>query len=572
MFFYLTVSMFVCIFVFSSCSENIVSDVSFLSLKNSSSDSAKIESAEGEREYVIVPFSANSYSEGNSPSGALSYEIDFSGTGAVSRIFSPLSKRVDYGAAADLLKEEIRKRHENQFRVDRKRHNDTKMILEKISKGLEGKPEGYLQSKYTKKLTKQLRPIGNDGRLMSFSTIQIYSPFGSSENQLITGVLRGTGDNCALYVHDDYNEEVSDGVASSLLKSFDEITQKRNRAIWGTESDINADGGTVIFLSDDLGTGVLGFFRTYDLFPQSVIDEFVCAEDGEPAGCVKVNEMEIIFSQYVHDNFYKELIDATLAHEYFHLINYSLKTISRFTDSGQIYQEDLWLNEGMAHLSEDLTGHGFDSFKTAGYYLEEISRASIGGDVDSAIQMGFGDDTLERRGGAMLFLRYLFEQKGGADYSSSDAGNISGPGADFLRELNTSIYSGVNNIEKTYGDSFENLFRTWLATLVLDGTGLSDNPEYNYDPEQDDSFTAQKRGFNLRGSRDLPTGGKVDLEGPYMSFEWSTEGSGIRDFSSQVYESGADMFLVTVGAGKSLDIKMQGLKNKGLGMTIVRVK
>lgn len=544
------------------------SSVSFLSLKGSTSDSFKVASAKSSQQFVLIPFSADSYANDVDPSGQVIYTVDFSVSTKEpsNRIAVSKTGRSDERATLKLIDGSL---YEERLKFEKKRHEDTGIILKKISEGIKDKPKGYLKQKYGVSLSKLSGYLKSDVNYALADTIKIYSPFdensdGDPDNTPLTGTLAATGTESAIYVDD--RDSISTETAESLLSVFDQVTIKRNRAFWGEESDVNGDGMVIIFLSTHIGEKIVGFFRPLDLLPQDLVDDFVGSE-------YKTNYMEIIFSQVPESSpsIYKELIDATLAHEFYHLINFAVKTVSPLIDEGKLIQESLWLNEAMAHLTEDIVGLGADAFPTAGKYLDSASQTSVAGSVDPVLDIGFGNDTLERRGAGMLLLRYLFEQKGAAKYSSSDAGSVSGGGADFLRRLNSSSYTGIKNLEKNYGSSFESMFRRWIAALTLDGTGLSDSSAYNYISEEVDSYTGQRRGFNLRGSRTLPTGVTVDLQGPTLESA-ITSTSGYNNFSGQVYESGAEFYRLDVDPSTEVNITLSGQQGIGLGMTIVKIK
>jgi len=562
-----SISLYLCLLLISCGGGS--GEVSFLSLKKSQSDSYSIVALDSTQEYVLIPFSADSYSNGIQPSGSVNYTLKFTQTRSTEKLENDLSKNIDQTNSIQYTKE-WKHRMERKIAHDKKLHAQTTDILKKLSKGLKTKPKDFLKSTYKKDistLTGSFKSINTNHDLSP--TISIYSPFDEDENDLpdntlITGILRAQGSNSAIYVDERDNSSVGDAVIESLAQTFEEITLKRNRSFWGEESDVNGDGIVTIFLSNYLGSGIVGFFRPLDLLPQDSVNVLVGSE-------YKTNEREIIFSQYPHGPYYKELIDATLAHEFYHLINFAIKTLKPMNSNGTLVQEELWLNEGMAHLTEDITGHGFDAFPTAGYYLEEISNVSVAGSVADNLKSGFGDDTLERRGATMLLLRYMFEQKGGARYSSSNSGDVSGGGANFLKNLNRSSYSGINNLERTYGTTFEGLFRKWIAAVSIDGTGLSSDGQFNYQEEQKDPFTKQNRGFNLRGTRILPTGTKVTLKGPTLLDVFSSD-TGFDDFTASVYESGSNFFKVIIPASTGLNFTISGAEGRGLGMTIVKIR
>ena len=117
--------------------------------------------------------------------------------------------------------------------------------------------------------------------------------------------------------------------------------------------------------------------------------------------------------------------------------------------------EELWLNEGLSHIAEDLNG----------FYADNIERADLfmGGPWNTKLTFK-DDDSLANRGAAYLFLRLLGDRFGEGIY----------------RNLVQSYYSGTVNIERATGTGFLELFGDWSAALYLSGRGITADPRFNY--------------------------------------------------------------------------------------------
>jgi hypothetical protein len=150
-------------------------------------------------------------------------------------------------------------------------------------------------------------------------------------------------------------------------------------------------------------------------------------------------------------------VPAILAHEYQHMIHYNQRILLRDARS----LETLWLSEGLAQMAEDLVGDVFaqrgdedkaflyqvGNWLRARHYLEDPGEASL--------IAASGSGTLEERGAAWLFLRYLKGQ-----WSSRPV----------LRELTQTTRTGVDNVTASTGRAWWSLFADWAAALYLDGT------------------------------------------------------------------------------------------------------
>ncbi len=399
-------------------------------------------------------------------------------------------------------------------------------------------------------------------------TLSIHSPFDMEENQSIKGILRGSATNASIYVDSRINASTDDAALTSLLQFYDTISLPRIRTLFGHESDVNQDGRITIFFAskDKVGVQNVGFFRLADLLP-----------DGSIIG-IRSNEREIIYVRAPDSTTPIEVLHATLAHETFHLVNFAIKNLARIQQMGGAISspESLFLNEGLAHLTEDLVGWGADSALVTKIYLDCFSQTSLAGSgiptgeanpLNCGIVAG-GEDSLPRRGGMMLFLLYLFQQHGGAVYSEDSPGDISGRGIDFLHEMNSSNLYGIANIEKSSGSSFFNIYGHFLGAISLDHTPAAFDSSLQFAPEVTDPFTHMKRNVRTHMTRIDIDGSKLVLDGPKIS---AILGEG-NPFDGTIFLSGADALPFPLPAGKNLHVKITGDSSASLGISVATVE
>jgi hypothetical protein len=281
--------------------------------------------------------------------------------------------------------------------------------------------------------------------------------------ELVTADLKFNGAHALLYV--DVNTpaaNLTQAEADALGLAFDERIYGNNRLIFGNESDINQDGKVAILLSPvvngltDPGTAaaqgfIAGYFLPIDLLPALV-----------PPGAT--NAMEIFYTIVPDPTgqwgnaFQKDkvlpIIEGVLAHEFFHMIifNYRVLVYGRGV-SGQ-YVEDLWLDEGLAHIAENVNGYTGSNVARANLFLADP------GDVT----LIHGGDALEERGASFLFLRLLGDRFGDA----------------IFRSLVQTRKIGTENVEAVAGTCFKELFADWSAALYLSGRGITTDPRFNY--------------------------------------------------------------------------------------------
>ncbi|RMF88529.1 MAG: hypothetical protein D6736_10310 [Nitrospinota bacterium] len=354
-----------------------------------------------------------------------------------------------------------------------------------------------------------------------------------------------------------------EGQIEQMVEDFETIIHPRSEQLFGEESDVNNDGRITILVTSLLnGTGVAGFFLPSDLFLRDTDNPFS-------------NEQEILYVALPSSSLPLGLIEATMAHEFQHLINFQQKVLRRI-DQGlpNPPSEDLWLNEALSHLAEDLTGFsedGDDLVNIVEDYLEQVEFFSLA-DNDA---FG-GSDTLQRRGAGYLFLRYLFEQAGGATYSSTDPAGITDRGGiTFLRQLESSSHIGIDNIRTALrtvtnpfqqaSDPFQQAFAHWAVALFMDGTRLNTDPRFHFQAPEFDQITGQRRGIDLRGTREGRSG-LVTLRGPHLQFfnshREAVQSTGVAYILFQASPQGEDTTTIT----------LRGNAESRLQLTVVRTE
>lgn len=398
-------------------------------------------------------------------------------------------------------------------------------------------------------------------------TLEIKSPFESEEGSSISGIRRASSARTAIYVDSRVNDSVSTSEVEALVQGFDEVSLPRLHALFGTESDIDGNGVINVFMAapDKIGTDVIGFFRPTDLLPNNTVSG------------VQSNQMEIVYIRTPGENFDHDLGQATIAHEVFHLINFSVKSLPFFQRTGGFagVVEELALNEGQAHLAEDLVGWGIGTPALVQLYLNCLSETSLGGGGSSRASplcevSAPGNDSLARRGAMMLFLLYMFQQMGGADYSHETAGDVHGGGVDFLRRLTSSGVTGITNLEEsTAFRSFFSWYGDFMATLVLDGTNVTSNPRYQFHQEVTDPFTGLLRNVRMHSERSDEYG-PILLSGPKISGEKMAEAAVTLDQSLLL--TGAEVFRILIPADTETRLRIEGAQSLSLGMAIVRAE
>jgi hypothetical protein len=316
-------------------------------------------------------------------------------------------------------------------------------------------------------------PSSLSGAALPQATFKVLANPYASGNELldpsnyatVTANLKYNGTHTLLYVDAQTPQScLSDDEAAALGLAYDASIYDVDRSSFGNESDINHDGKVAILMTPVVNemtppgaaTGpqgyIAGFFFSIDLLPAL-------------AGNVS-NGMEIFYTMVPDPDsppqfgnvFPKEkslnVIEGVLAHEFLHMILFNYRVLIYGGGVYGDYMEELWINEGLAHIAEDLNGFDASNIGRSNLYLENP------GDVT----LIYGGDALDERGAEFLFLRYLGDRFG----------------TRVFRDLVQTKKTGVANVEAATGAYFNELFADWGAACYLDHRGITSDPRFNY--------------------------------------------------------------------------------------------
>lgn len=274
----------------------------------------------------------------------------------------------------------------------------------------------------------------------------------------------------------------------SVARVFDQRLYAIDTAAFGRESDIDSNTVVIVLMtntvnklvsrSDCQKSGfVAGFFFGVDIDPdyrndsRSNKSEVFYSMVADPAGTLSCSHTAAEVQAFV---------PVTFIHEFQHMISFNQHVLLR-SKSGEV----LWLNEGFSHYAEELGGRSYEptpDARLANCVVGTTPCRFYGGDflnaaayLDSTnrhfLLPGSGIGTLEERGAAWLFVRYLVDQ-----YAT---GSTSADWNALTRSLLQTDLTGAANIENVTGDQFEDIVSRWgLANWVTDMGGAP--PELKY--------------------------------------------------------------------------------------------
>jgi hypothetical protein len=321
-------------------------------------------------------------------------------------------------------------------------------------------------------------PSRAPAQFRSFNVLNtaVGSAYLAANYDQVTAMLRYNGQHCLIY------SDVDTLAAGNLTQAdfrnfgqrFDTQIHPSNTTYFGTESDIDGNGKVIILISGVINGlpktdpswvqnpeyFIGGFFLATDLFrpPQLGLQENTSNEaeifymlaadpDGEYLGAKFKFPTQFVAEENVR----------TLAHEYQHLISMS----HRIFTYGLAYVQKTWLEEGMAHMAEDLFSR---TSGDADMNSSNVDRADSFLTQPDTTSLEHDSAPLRQRGGIYLFLRYLGDRFGVQIYKG----------------ILQSKCLGRACIEAITGENFYDTVGDFLATLYLSGRGITDDDRYNF--------------------------------------------------------------------------------------------
>lgn len=298
----------------------------------------------------------------------------------------------------------------------------------------------------------------------------VFPSIGDAAKATITANLVATGERANAYADAADVGRMNRKAIQAQVDRFSETTYPMGTSTFGSASDVDNDGKIHFLYSnrvnpDGSAFGAAGFFHAASL---------LAADQG---GDGNLSDMF-----YIDPDTEPEKMDALLAHEFQHLINFNQHVLLR---NGQ--SEDSWLNEGLSHFSEDLIGE-YDAYNNPS--VDIFLRYSADGPLGTTVHTG-----QKSRGAAYLFLRSLVQEFG----------------SEILPRLVQTGKAGFANVESATGRRFGELFDRHAARLLLSGLGL--NTELNFTTAPLADHISHVRAFPLPHKALIWPGGGHQMDG-----------------------------------------------------------
>jgi hypothetical protein len=287
----------------------------------------------------------------------------------------------------------------------------------------------------------------------------------------ISATLQLVTDHAYWYVQNGY--DINMDYLRDSAHNFEDKIYPTNHQYFGSEWSPGVDGDTHVTILTANIPGVGGYFSSADEYVRA-INKFS-------------NEREMIYIAAKPEglpgsyNFY----EGVLAHEMQHMIHWNVQR-----------NRDVWLDEGCAETAMALNGYTVGGSDTAFRTRPDV-------------QLNAWSDTPDpvHYGAAYLFVRYLMEHYGDAD---------------FLKSLMASPGTGVDAVtgalqRQGHAETFEDVFKDWIVANYVNDPLVGDG-RYAYDA-LGGHVTAGTRIIRYPANPDPVTGSVHQFGADYISLE-----------------------------------------------------
>lgn len=338
-------------------------------------------------------------------------------------------------------------------------------------------------------------------------------PRAASSYEPVAAQLRAAGRSIQVYVDRADTDRVREATVLELIAAFEDWIEPALVPLLGRPTDVDGDGRLTILLSSRLARGG----------PERATDGFVRGADFDPAFAPPFgNRADLIcLNAAIEPGPY---LWSVLAHEYTHALLFSRKVADPLAARLPGHDEEAWIDEGLAHLTELTLGF---SRQNLDYRLSAFLAAP---ERYSLVVPDYFAAELFRSHGHRGATTHFF------DWCRRTLGS------DLLPSLVLSSRQGLANIEAVAGLSLPALYRRWSTAVYLDALvgGPADAPLVGPD-------------WSLVG----PRAGAVEVDGPAVS--WLAAGTASR------------YLIVSGGSGPAAEVDIEGPTEAELQVTAIRL-
>jgi len=290
----------------------------------------------------------------------------------------------------------------------------------------------------------------------------------------------------------------TDAEFASFAATFDTLVFPLDTTAYGAPADLDNNGRILIFFTQTVNQltppgadGFIGgFFFSRDLFPDDSLSPLLQA-------CPASNDGEMFYVPVVDANqLYNEFFASkaalqiqligTLAHEFQHLINASRRLYVTQTAN---WDEEVWLNEGMSHIAEELlyfheagfapkqnlslatvTANQNELNAINNYQIQNLLRLNSYLAAPATNSPYAQNDSLQTRGATYELLRYAMDESANSNSS-------------YLHALINTQNTGIVNFNTVFAGTFTNIFAAVQQQVLANffgGSGITVDPKYSF--------------------------------------------------------------------------------------------
>jgi hypothetical protein len=307
----------------------------------------------------------------------------------------------------------------------------------------------------------------------SIRDFRVVSKMDGSTFTTVTARLRYAGAHVLVYTDlasDSDTAAFSDDQLTALAMLYDRDLYGAAVNAFGADPDLDGNGRIIALFTPVINR----MSRAEDCLLRGFVTAFVYPVD-QLERDPNSNRGEIFYSfvpdplgkySCVHDEVdVIRTLQPAFPHELQHLISFNERVLARGVPS-----EELWLNEGLSQMAEELGSKLFEArypapagrSSTQQLFPDSAAPFIAPQMLNAYVYMFFALDnsltsyeahgSFEERGGTWLFLRWLADQKGD----------------DVLKRLVQGSRRGVGNIEAVTGEKFSALFGDFGLALIAD--------------------------------------------------------------------------------------------------------
>jgi hypothetical protein len=431
-------------------------------------------------EYALVAFHGNA-----DPTASVALNVQSHGgvTGIASASFAPVLDQATAVTYARYHIDDVQRRFETSLRANARRELSPRMASARAI--VRGRPSfTSIPASPAIGTLFTLNANGNVGQSCS-NAINITARVAAVSNLAI--VVTDTGNPAGGFTDAEY---------ASFAATFDSVISPLDIATFGQPTDVDKNGKTIIFFTKEVNKltprgagGVIGgFFHERDLFP--------VVGTSDLQGCATSNFAEMyyslvpdptaIYGDARRKTDVQELTPGTLIHEFQHLINAGRRLYVNDADAF----EEVWLNEGLSHIAEELLYYHVARQPTRqNLGISNIAADSVSANIwnmfqgdnsgrfqvflskPAATSVYAQNDSLETRGATWNLLRYLADHRGSSD-------------GDAWQQLDNSKTTGQQNLANVFASDQKVStllleIRDWATSIFADDVPGMTDPKYS---------------------------------------------------------------------------------------------